>query len=125
MSLPRTYRDWSIDINDLAPASMQWQAVHKDYDASYEGPEDGWVGSHPVLSAATEKDLMVEIDCWEMDREECMRTFEVCFGNPRKSMQSVYEVRAETAAEATAEGKRMAKADRIPQAYWNTVEARA
>lgn len=70
MSLPRIYRDWSIDINDLAPASMAWQATHKDYDASYEGPEDGWVASHPVLSAATEKDLMVEIDCWEMDEGE-------------------------------------------------------
>ena len=68
--IPRTYRDWSIDINDLAPASMRWQAVHKDYDASYEGPEDGWVGSHPVLFAATEKDLMVEIDCWEMDQDD-------------------------------------------------------
>lgn len=125
MSLPRTYRGWSIDINDLAHASDYWQAVHKDYDASYEGPEDGWVASHDILYAATEKDLMVEIDCWEMDREECLRTFEVCFGNPRKSMQSVYEVRAENAAEATAEGKRMAKADRIPQAYWNTQEKAA
>ena len=125
MTLPRTYRDWRIDVNPDAPASMFWQAVHKDYDASYEGPEDGWVASHPVLYAATEKDLMVEIDCWEMDREESLRTFEVCFGNPRKSMQSVYVVRAEDAAEATAQGKRMAKADRIPQAYWNTVEKAA
>lgn len=66
----RTYRDWSVDVNPDAPASMFWQAVHKDYDASYEGPEDGWVASHPVLSAATEQDLMVEIDCWHMDEDD-------------------------------------------------------
>lgn len=66
----REYRDWRIDVNPDAPASMFWQAVHKDYDASYEGPEDGWVASHPVLSAATEKDLMVEIDCWEMEQDD-------------------------------------------------------
>lgn len=70
MTLPRTYRDWRIDVNPDAPASMFWQAVHKDYDASYEGPEDGWVASHPVLSAATEKDLMVEIDCWHMEQDD-------------------------------------------------------
>ena len=64
MSLPRTYRGWSIDINDLAHASDYWQAVHKDYDASYEGPEDGWVGSHPVLTAATEAEVRAEIDDW-------------------------------------------------------------
>ena len=72
MSLPRTYKGWSIDF-DMKPIPYRgadWTATHPDYDASYEGPEDGWVGSHPVLTAATEKDLMVEIDCWEADQDD-------------------------------------------------------
>lgn len=68
----RTYRGWLIDCDPkpIPVRNCDWTATHPDYDASYEGPEDGWVGSHPILYAATEKDLMVEIDCWHMDEEE-------------------------------------------------------
>lgn len=126
MTLPREYRGWTVDF-DMKPIPYRgadWTATHPDYDASYEGPEDGWVGSHPVLTAATEKELWAEIDEWELDREESLRTFEVCFGDPRKSMQSVYVVRAETEAEAIADAKRTAKAERIPQAFHAVYEVR-
>ena len=117
MSLPRIYRGWSIECDFDTPLAECWQATHPDYeDPAYED------GRPLVLREVDERELQIAIDDYLFDG---LREFEVCFGNPRKSMQSVYVVRAEDAAEATAEGKRMAKADRIPQAYWNTVEKAA
>ena len=72
MTLPRTYRGWQIDF-DMKPIPYRgadWTATHPDYDASYEGPEDGWVGSHPVLTAATEKELWAEIDEWHLGQDD-------------------------------------------------------
>ena len=72
MTLPREYRGWSIDF-DMKPIphrGADWTATHPDYDASYEGPEDGWVGSHPVLTAATEKELWAEIDEWHLGQDD-------------------------------------------------------
>ena len=68
----RTYKGWSIDF-DMKPIPYRgsdWTATHPDYDASYEGPEDGWVGSHPVLSAATEEELWAEIDEWHLGQDD-------------------------------------------------------
>lgn len=54
-----TYRKWSISFD-----YGYHNATHPDYEASYEGPEDGWVGSHPALSARELPDLHAEIDAW-------------------------------------------------------------
>lgn len=63
-----TYRDWRMDVDYGAPAwPLVWSATHKNFDASYEGPEDGWVGSHPCFTAATQRDLIEQIDCWYLD----------------------------------------------------------
>ena len=62
-----THGNWCIDF-DAKPIPYRgcdWTATHKDMDASYEGPEDGWVGSHPVLCAATYEELIFEIEEWE------------------------------------------------------------
>jgi len=72
MTLPREYRGWTVDF-DMKPIPYRgadWTATHPDYDASYEGPEDGWVGSHPVLTAATEKELWAEIDEWHLGQDD-------------------------------------------------------
>ena len=117
MSLPRTYRGFVIDYDLDTPLAERWTASHPDYeDPAYED------GRPLVLREVDERELQIAIDDYLFDG---LTEYEVCFGNPRKSMQSVYVVRAEDAAEATAQGKRMAKADRIPQAYWNTVEKAA
>ena len=49
-----------------------FNAVHPDFEASYEGPEDGWVGSHPTLSGRTRSDMEVEVDEWWLENcTEC------------------------------------------------------
>ena len=72
MTLPREYRGWTVDF-DMKPIPYRgadWTATHPDYDASYEGPEDGWVGSHTVLTAATEEELWAEIDEWHLGQDD-------------------------------------------------------
>ena len=54
-----TYRGWLLDFEYGFHV-----ATHPDFDASYEGPEDGWVGSHPKLQGRTPDDLRAEIDAW-------------------------------------------------------------
>ena len=54
-----TYRDWSIDRNFIG----EFEAVHPDYDASYEGPEDGgWVSNGLLTTARTLDGLKAEVD---------------------------------------------------------------
>lgn len=57
MSLPRSYRDWGIDVNPDAPASMFWQATHP----AFEDPDHD-DGRPLVLSAETEQELWMLID---------------------------------------------------------------
>lgn len=61
-----TYRGWLID---LTPAG--WMATSPNYDASYEGPEDGWVDNGEKVTASTRDDLHAEIDAWIAERAEC------------------------------------------------------
>lgn len=52
-----TYRGWHISF------SYGWCAVHPDFDASYEGDEDGWVGNGLSISNCQSKAaLLDEID---------------------------------------------------------------
>lgn len=60
-----TYRGWLLGFE------YGWHtATHPDFDASWEGTEDGWVGSHPTLSGRTLDDLKAEIDAWS--EESCL-----------------------------------------------------
>lgn len=45
-----------------------YTGVHEDYDCDWQGEEDGWVGSHPILSARTRNGLIAEIDAWHEDQ---------------------------------------------------------
>ena len=54
-----TYRGWNLSFE-----YGYHTATHPDFDASYEGPEDGWVGSHPTLQGRTPEELRSEIDAW-------------------------------------------------------------
>jgi len=60
----QTYRGWEISY-DPPPIPMRcfdWSALSPDYDASYEGPEDGWVTSGEHLMAGSLEELKKEID---------------------------------------------------------------
>jgi len=57
------YRDWSVDHT---PGG--WCATSPNYDASYEGPEDGWVDNGEIVWAATLDNLRDEIDAWIEER---------------------------------------------------------
>ena len=60
-----TYRGWLLSFE-----YGYHTATHPDFDASYEGPEDGWVGSHPTLQGRTPEDLRAEIDAWFEEQEQ-------------------------------------------------------
>ncbi|HNS40233.1 MAG TPA: hypothetical protein PKJ56_08310 [Promineifilum sp.] len=57
-----TYRDW--DIWRGRWPEPEWSATSPNYDASYEGPEDGRVASGGCVDAKTREDLIAEIDAW-------------------------------------------------------------
>lgn len=54
------YRGWKV-YRGRWP-EPQWLAVHPDYDASYEGPEDGWVDNGLKAHGDTYEDLCDLID---------------------------------------------------------------
>ena len=57
MTLPREHRGWSMSINCDWYGPEHWEAFHRDHEDM-------------TLRAATEKDLMIEIDCWEADQDD-------------------------------------------------------
>ncbi len=63
-STPNTYGDWyyTYDPPPIPDRRHDWQAWHKDYD----GPED----PRPVLTAATESDILKEIKEWNEDNKQ-------------------------------------------------------
>jgi hypothetical protein len=54
---PDTYRGWSLDFE-----YGYHTALHDNYDASWEGEEDGWVDNNLRLTERTLPDLITEID---------------------------------------------------------------
>lgn len=54
-----TYREWSITWD-----YGHFTATGPDYDASWEGEEDGWVDNGHRVSARTRDALIEEIDAW-------------------------------------------------------------
>jgi hypothetical protein len=46
----------------------EWEATHDDYDASWEGEEDGWVSNGLHLSADTIPNLLFDITDFERDK---------------------------------------------------------
>lgn len=54
-----THRGWSITWD-----YGFYTATGPDYDASYEGEEDGWVDNGHRVSARTRDALIIEVDAW-------------------------------------------------------------
>lgn len=61
-----TYRGWAISFDrpPIPVRDFDWSAPSPDYDASYEGPEDGWVASGAVVHGATRDAVVAEVDAW-------------------------------------------------------------
>ena len=59
---PDTYRGWEIHQGRWPEPA--WSAFSPNYDASYEGPEDGWVDNGEKAEADTRAALLDEIDAW-------------------------------------------------------------
>jgi hypothetical protein len=64
--IPGTYRGWTIT---QGPCD-QFYGTGPNYDASYEGPEDGWVDNGERVSAPTWSDLRDEIDAFLAERDQ-------------------------------------------------------
>jgi hypothetical protein len=58
-----TYRGWSISWE-----YGSWEAISDNYDASWEGEEDGWVDNGERVWGNTLTDLIIEIDEYESNR---------------------------------------------------------
>lgn len=56
------YRGWHIARGRWPEPA--WTAVSPNYDASYEGPEDGWVDNGEKADGSTREELLLEIDRW-------------------------------------------------------------
>lgn len=54
-----SHRGWSITWG-----YGYFTATSPNYDASYEGPEDGWVDNGERVSARTREGVIEEIDAW-------------------------------------------------------------
>lgn len=61
-----TYRGWTITFE-----YGQYQAVSPNYDASYEGPEDGWVDNGQRVFADTLDDVCEAVNDWYDENEPC------------------------------------------------------
>ena len=55
----REYRGWSISFD-----YGYYTGTGPNYDASWEGDEDGWVDNGELLAARTLPDLCTEIDAY-------------------------------------------------------------
>ena len=56
-----TYRGWTITPHEFLPG---FGAIGPDYDASWEGEEDGWVDNGQRVGGKTVEDVKEEIDIW-------------------------------------------------------------
>lgn len=62
---PDTYRGWTIHQGRWPEPA--WSAFSPNYDASWEGEEDGWVDNGEKADADTFSALIDEIDDWFED----------------------------------------------------------
>ena len=64
-----TYRGWSVSFDHppIPVRDFDWSAASPDYDASYEGPEDGWASSGEIVHGRTRADVIAAIDAFYED----------------------------------------------------------
>ena len=56
----QTHRGWSIELDPAL--GIIWIATGPNYDASYEGAEEGWISNGEYVTASTRENLIREID---------------------------------------------------------------
>jgi len=60
-----TYRGWSI-----SPAYFGWSAISPNYDASWEGEEDGYVDNGEKAWGRTRAECEAAVDEWFEERAD-------------------------------------------------------
>jgi hypothetical protein len=72
MAMSDKYRGWTIhyDPPPIPIRNFDWQAYGPNYDASYEGEEDGYVSNGEDACAPSRDKLIEEIDAWFEENEE-------------------------------------------------------
>ena len=60
------YRGWSIE-----PGYIGWYATHPEFEASYEGEEDGWIGNGLQVHAMTIEAVKLEVEYYLEENPEC------------------------------------------------------
>jgi hypothetical protein len=58
------YRGWAVSWD-----YGRYTATSPDYEASWEGEEDGWVDNGQRVEARTREDLIEEVDAWFAENE--------------------------------------------------------
>lgn len=58
------------DPKPIPTRAFDWSATTDNYDASYEGPEDGWVANEPVGYGATEEATIADLKEQLADEDE-------------------------------------------------------
>jgi hypothetical protein len=63
---PDTYRGWSISFDPppIPTRSFDWCATGPNFDASWEGEEDGYVSNGQQVFAASREEVKAEVDAW-------------------------------------------------------------
>ncbi len=56
---PETYRGWAVSFE-----YGYWNAISPDYDASWEGEEDGYVDNGQKATGRTYDEMCSEVDEW-------------------------------------------------------------
>ena len=79
MSGHATYRGWSVSFDPppIPERDFDCRATHPDYDASWEGEEDGWQDNGLKASAASYEALCEEIDALQDEWNETNGPFGV------------------------------------------------
>ena len=65
-----------------------WHAIHDNYDASYEGPEDGWVSNGLDVWGSDFDELAEEIDALILERPTFFSASEIEQVQDRERNQS-------------------------------------
>lgn len=67
-----THRGWLIghDYPPIPWRNFDWTATSPDFDASYEGPEDGWVESGTIFHGASREAVIAQVDAWLAEEVE-------------------------------------------------------
>lgn len=87
--MTQIYRGWSLhyDPPPIPVRDFDWRATGPDYDASYEGPEDGWVSNGEQVNGNSREEVCDLIDEWFEDQAAADRAAVLA---PFKAIEDIF-----------------------------------